>query len=135
MPQDKPRRRSPTCHPRGDRLLEPKGATGYVLGKDVEGERLAPVLVLEQVKMKDETSKLHQETGAAWDATAKLYEDAVADDIEFWHQAGYDYMYQRANYEFEGLPPMVAAGTRIAFDSFDNPAPQSLDMMHRGGPI
>lgn len=35
------------------------------------------------MRMKDDISRLHQVTGAAWDVTAKLYEDAVAADIEF----------------------------------------------------
>ena len=38
--------------------------------------------------MTNETSRLHQETGKAWDATARLYEEAVAADIKFLRAGG-----------------------------------------------
>ena len=62
--------------------------------------------------------------------------NTMADEVEFWHRAGYDYMYQRANYEYEGCPPPVAAGTRIQFEAdVEGRAAASLDLMHAEGPI
>jgi uroporphyrinogen decarboxylase len=41
----------------------------------------------------------------------------VKTDVEFWHKAGYDYIYMRPNYEYPGMPPSVAAGTPIHRDA------------------
>ena len=62
--------------------------------------------------------------------------NTMADEVEFWHRAGYDFMYQRANYEYQGCPLPVAAGTRIQFEA-DMPEreSESLDLMHAAGPI
>jgi uroporphyrinogen decarboxylase len=61
--------------------------------------------------------------------------ETMADEVDFWHRAGYDYMYQRANYEYQGAPPIVAVGTRLRF-AMDLPGrPASLDLMHAEGPI
>ncbi len=38
-------------------------------------------------------------------------------DVEFWHWAGYDYIYLRPNYEYHGLSPNVAAGTVLKRDA------------------
>jgi len=35
----------------------------------------------------------------------------VGDEVEFWHRAGYDYVYLRPNYEYYGAPGSVAVGT------------------------
>jgi len=53
----------------------------------------------------------------------------VKDDVEFWHKAGYDYVYQRPNYEYPGLPASVAAGTPISRDAKikDGEAASALD--------
>ena len=61
--------------------------------------------------------------------------NTMADEVEFWHKAGYDYIYQRANYEYCGLPLEVAAGTKMKFNSFGEERPESLSMMHKRGAI
>lgn len=35
------------------------------------------------------------------------------DEIEFYAKAGYDFFYQKASYEFPGIPPVLAFGTDI----------------------
>jgi uroporphyrinogen decarboxylase len=37
----------------------------------------------------------------------------VGDDLEFWYQAGYDYIYQRPNYDFAGVTPNASVGTPL----------------------
>jgi uroporphyrinogen decarboxylase len=41
----------------------------------------------------------------------------IKSDVEFWHRAGYDYIYLRPNYEYHGLPASVAAGTTLKRDA------------------
>lgn len=43
--------------------------------------------------------------------------DSVADQVEFWHQAGYDYIYMRPAYEYPGVPPSAAAGTPAQWEA------------------
>ncbi len=38
----------------------------------------------------------------------------IATDVEFWHKAGYDYIYLRPAYEYEGVDIAVASGTPMA---------------------
>jgi uroporphyrinogen decarboxylase len=38
-------------------------------------------------------------------------------EIDFWYHAGYDYILQRANYEYPGCPPNVAVGTPLNRDA------------------
>ena len=42
--------------------------------------------------MRNEISTLHRETGVAWDATAKLYEDSEKSDIAFLRDGGNNLM-------------------------------------------
>ena len=39
------------------------------------------------------------------------------DEIEFWYRAGYDYIYQKADYEFPGIPPVLSFGSTIRIDA------------------
>jgi uroporphyrinogen decarboxylase len=43
--------------------------------------------------------------------------DNLADEIAFWYYAGYDYVYQRPNYEFLGVAANAAVGTSIRRES------------------
>ncbi len=40
----------------------------------------------------------------------------VGDDVTFWHQAGYDYIYLRPAYEFPGTPASASVGTSFHSD-------------------
>jgi len=42
---------------------------------------------------------------------------SVDDEIEFYVQAGYDYFYQKARYEFPGIPAVLSFGTDIRIDA------------------
>jgi uroporphyrinogen decarboxylase len=61
--------------------------------------------------------------------------ETIADEVDFWHRAGYDYMYQRPNYEYQGAPPVVAVGTRLHFTADVLGGPASFDLMHAKGQI
>lgn len=37
----------------------------------------------------------------------------VGDDLDFWYQAGYDYIYQRPDYDFVGVTPNASVGTPL----------------------
>jgi len=41
----------------------------------------------------------------------------VQDDVEFWHRAGYDYIYLRPAYEYHGVDMAVASGTPMMLKS------------------
>jgi uroporphyrinogen decarboxylase len=39
---------------------------------------------------------------------------SLADEVAFWSAAGYDYLYLRPEYEYPGVPAVVASGTNLA---------------------
>ena len=49
------------------------------------------------------------------------------DEIEFYIQAGYDYFYQKACFEFPGIPPVLAFGTQIKIDAQETGKDISFD--------
>ena len=53
----------------------------------------------------------------------------IKDDVDFWRQAGYDYIYLRPNYEYPGLPASVAVGTNLSREAEinSNEAASTLD--------
>jgi uroporphyrinogen decarboxylase len=57
---------------------------------------------------------------------------SVQDDVDFWHQAGYDYIYLRPGYEYSGVPGLVASGTAIAADASAAQDSESLSSMEHG---
>lgn len=42
---------------------------------------------------------------------------SVDDEIQFYLKAGYDYFYQKARYEFPGIPPVLSFGTDIRIEA------------------
>ena len=59
--------------------------------------------------------------------------EGIREEVEFWCKAGYDFIYQRPDYEYPGLPPSVAAGTRMQRQNVvrDQEAASSLDSWQR----
>lgn len=58
----------------------------------------------------------------------------VEDRVAFWGAAGFDYTYVRANYDFEGTPPSVSAGTPRSWEWSASPETESVTT-GRPGPI
>ena len=56
----------------------------------------------------------------------------LADDIAFWHCAGYDYIYLRPAYEYAGVPAIVASGTPLAAAASAERDAESVSAMHAG---
>ena len=56
----------------------------------------------------------------------------VASDVEFWYRAGYDYIYLRPNYEYTGMPGIVAAGTSISGEASATRDAESISSMKEG---
>lgn len=52
---------------------------------------------------------------------------SMEDEIDFYVQAGYDYFYQKAGYEFPGIPPVMSFGTQILSDAEAAGANTSFD--------
>lgn len=52
----------------------------------------------------------------------------MEDEIDFYVQAGYDYFYQKACYEFPGIPPVLSFGTQIRTDAQSTGTDVSFDM-------
>ncbi len=49
------------------------------------------------------------------------------DEIQFYYQAGYDYIYQKPTYEFPGIPPVLSFGTDIRRDAQEQHEDISFD--------
>jgi len=56
----------------------------------------------------------------------------TASEVEFWHRAGYDYIYLRPAYEYTGVPGLVAVGTGIAAEASAAQEAESVSSMHQG---
>jgi len=56
----------------------------------------------------------------------------VASDVEFWHRAGYDYIYLRAMYEYPHVISLVGVGTSIADEASAAQQGETVDILQDG---
>jgi uroporphyrinogen decarboxylase len=56
---------------------------------------------------------------------------SVGDEIEFYIKAGYDFFYQKARFEFPGIPPVLSFGSEIRIDAQKDHTDISFDP-HKG---
>ena len=59
---------------------------------------------------------------------------SLDDEIEFYLRAGYDYVYQKPSYEFNGISPILSFGTDIKRDSQKTNSDTTFDS-HDGCPL
>jgi uroporphyrinogen decarboxylase len=59
----------------------------------------------------------------------------IQDEVDFYVAAGYDYVYQKAQYEFPGIPPVLAFGTKVRIDAQEDGTDVHFDPETSGRPL
>ena len=59
----------------------------------------------------------------------------VMDHVEFQAAAGFDFIYLRANYEYEGMPPAVGTGTSLSWEFSATPHEEESITAGKPGPV